>query len=145
MKCALLLVLVVPSLVFAAEPVKSDAVVSAEKRIETSLLKPLAERDEQRAMFSRARVAPKERRVRVTQVAASTDANEKPFFAFAIDSRFRGAWREADQVGCVYPETSEIFVKMGDTFRSADALLGKKTQPAAAGVCVSATPEVAAR
>ncbi len=144
MKCALL-VLVVPSLVFAAEPAKSEEVVSAEKRIETSLLKPLAERDEQRAMFSRARVAPKERRVRVTQVNASTDANEKSFFAFAIDSRFRGAWREADQIGCVYPASGEIFVKMGETFRSADALLGKKTQPAAAGICVSTTPEVAAR
>lgn len=144
MKCALL-VLIVPSLVFAAEPVKSEEVVAAQKRIETSLLKPLAERDEQRAMFSRARVAPKERRVRVTQANASTDANEKPFFAFAIDSRFRGAWREADQIGCVYPETGEIFVKMGDTFRSADALLGKKTQPGAAGVCVSTTPQVAAR
>ena len=45
----------------------------------------------------------------------------------------------------VYPASGEIFVKMGETFRSADALLGKKTQPAAAGVCVSTTPEVAAR
>lgn len=142
MKCALL-VLIVPSLVFAAEPVKSDEVVSAEKRLETSLLKPLAARDEERAMFSRARVAPRERRVRVTQQNASTDANEKTFFAFAIDSRFRGAWREADQVGCIYPASGAVFVKMGETFRSADTLLGKKTQPAPAGVCVSA--EVAAR
>lgn len=144
MKCALL-VLIVPSLVFAAEPVKSDEVVSAEKRLENALIKPLAARDEERAMFSRARVAPMERRVRVTQQNASTDANEKTFFAFAIDSRFRGAWREADQVGCIYPESGAVFVKMGATYRSGDALLGKKSQPAPAGVCVSTTPEVAAR
>ncbi len=101
-------------------------------------MKPLADHEAQTSRFSRARRPPSERRVRVTQAAQSLDKSGRPFMTFAVDIRFRGGeWREKDIVGCAYTTSGDMFVKVGDTYRSAAFLLGKTAEPVA-GVCQAA-------
>jgi hypothetical protein len=107
----------------------------AQLRVETGLVKPLAERESTR--FSRARPAPRERRVRITSTTVSTDKSGRPFLSFAIDVRFGSDWRENDIVGCVYTPNGHIFVKRGDSYRPAAFLLGENVEPVA-GVCEAA-------
>jgi hypothetical protein len=96
------------------------------------------EHEANKSRFSRARLPPRERRVRVTQVTPAVDAAGRPFMAFAIDVRFGGdEWRENDIVGCAYTKSGELFVKRGDDFRPAAILLGKPADPVA-GVCKAA-------
>ncbi|MBL8919264.1 MAG: hypothetical protein JNJ54_10415 [Myxococcaceae bacterium] len=139
---SLLVVLsLLPSFAWAAEPVAPQA--DAQARVETSLLKPLAEAEEHRSRFSRARLPPRERRVRVTQTTPVADAQGREFLAFAIDVRFGAGWKDADVVGCVYPASGEVFVKRGDSFRPSGVLLGKNVKPVA-GVCASPDGALAA-
>lgn len=124
----------VPSLVRADEPSLADWV---ERRVEEGLIKPLANAEGSR--FSRARPAPRARRVRVLQSAVTLDSSGHPFAAFAIDVRFGSEWRENDIVGCAYRDSGRLFVKRGDAYRPAAFLLGKNAAPIA-GVCEAAKP-----
>lgn len=116
---------------------------AVQQRVKAAVLQPLHAAEEERSMFSRARIAPRERQVRVTQQAASKDAQGRDFFAFFVDVRFGKSWREGDIVGCVYTATGDVFVKRGEAWRPAEFLVGKRAKPVS-GVC-EATDEVAAR
>ena len=96
--------------------------------------KPLAQKEKERSRFSRARMPPQERRVRVTQAAATLDASGRAYLAFAVDVRYRSEWRQNDLVGCAYLQTGALFVKQGDDYRAAEILLGKDAD-VAPGVC----------
>ncbi len=121
-----------PSFASADEP---PPALRAQRRVEEGLVKPLTEHEANMSRFSRARRPPQERRVRVTQAAASRDKAGRPFMAFAVDVRFAGGeWRENDIVGCAYTASGELFVKRGDAYRPAAFLLGNAADPVA-GVC----------
>src|SRR5215831_6299031 len=119
----------IPSLAPADEPTVAER---AQQRVEAGLLKPLAERENNR--FSRARPAPRERRARITSSTTSTDKSGHSFLPFAIDVRFGAEWRQNDIVGCVYTPNGDIFVKRGDAYRPAAFLLGENVEPVP-GVC----------
>lgn len=125
----------VPSLAKADDP---SLTARVEKRVKKGLLEPLAKHESERSRFSRARLPPRERRVRVTQAATSADKAGGAFVPFAIDVRWGGdKWQESDIVGCAYPKTGALFVKRGDDYRPAVFLLGKAADPVA-GVCQAA-------
>ena len=119
----------VPSLALADD---ASPVERARQRVQQGLVKPLAAQEGSR--FSRARPAPRERRVRVTEAAGVPDKSGRSFLPFAIDVRFGGEWRANDIVGCVYTDTGDLFVKKGDAYRPAAFLLGKNVEPVA-GAC----------
>jgi len=125
----------VPSFATADEPTPAQ---QCEKRVREGLVAPLTEYEANRSRFSRARMPPGERRVRITQVTPSVDAAGRPFMAFAIDVKWGGdEWHENDIVGCAYTKGGEIFVKRGDDFRPAAILMGKPGD-SVAGVCKAA-------
>ncbi|MEW6434824.1 MAG: hypothetical protein AB1730_25265 [Myxococcota bacterium] len=142
----LLSTLTLASLSFAEPPAE---VAKAQALIEKDFLKPLAAKEEQRSSFSRARLPPQERRVRITDDAPKQDAQGGAFYTFAIDARHgvdwmdegeKNPWLEATITGCVYPATGAIFVKSGAQHRPAAFMLGKKVKPAEAQVCTEAKP-----
>ncbi len=118
-----------PSLASADEP---TLVAWAEHRVQEGILRPLSELEGHR--FSRARPAPRERRVRVLQTTATRDAAGRPFVPFAVDVRFGADWHEGDIVGCAYTGTGNVYVKRGDEYRPASFLVGKNDGPVS-GVC----------
>ncbi|MFZ5893919.1 MAG: hypothetical protein ACOY0T_22850 [Myxococcota bacterium] len=118
-----------PTLALADNP---SSVEFAKNRVQAELVRPLAQKQVRR--FSRARPAPVERQVRITEAAPLRDKSGRAFLPFAIDVRFGDAWRENDVVGCVYTSSGHVFVKNGDGFRPAAFLLGKDVKPVA-GVC----------
>jgi hypothetical protein len=127
-----------PSFASADEPTPTPAQQQCEKRVREGLVAPLADYEASTSRFSRARLPPRERRVRITQVTPTVDAGGRPFMAFAIDARWgTGEWHENDIVGCAYTTSGDIFVKRGDDFRPAAILLGKPADPAS-GVCKAA-------
>jgi hypothetical protein len=105
-----------------------------QQRVEDGLVKPLAALEANASRFSRARLPPRERRVRVTQTTATPDKAGRPFLTFAVDVKFGGEWHENDIVGCAYTNTGALFVKKGDAYRPASFLLGKNAE-SVAGVC----------
>ena len=123
--------MLVPSLASADEPSPAQQV---EKQVRDGLLTPLANYEASMSHFSRVRMPPAERRVRVTQVTPTKDAGGRAFMAFAVDVRYGAEWRENDIVGCAYPTSGDIFVKRGDAYRPSAILLGKPAEPVA-GVC----------
>ncbi len=136
----------IPSLAPADEPaaITADEATITERarvRVETGLVRKLAEREKERSRFSRARPAPIERRVRITNPTMSTDPSGRAFFPFAIDVRFGSDWTENDQVGCVYTSKGDIFVKSGDEYRPGAFLLGKNVD-AVTGVCEAPIPQL---
>jgi len=108
-----------------------------QRRVEKGLLEPLAQKEKERSRFSRARMPPQERRVRVTQAAVTLDASGRAYMAFAVDVRRGTEWHENDVVGCAYPQTGALFVKHGDAYRPAEILLGKDVD-VAPNVCTPA-------
>jgi hypothetical protein len=114
-------------------------VSAVQRRVEDRLLKPLAEKEKETSRFSRARLPPRARRVRVTQATSTLDASGREYVPFAVDVRFGEEWRENDLVGCAYPKTGALFVKRGDEYRPAEILLGKSADPVP-GVCVPGKP-----
>lgn len=122
----------VPSLASADEPSLVDW---AKHRVDQGLVQPLAQQEGSR--FSRARPAPKQRRVRITQATTAADKNGHNFVPFAVDVRFGQAWHENDIVGCAYTGSGDLFVKKGDAYRPASFMLGKNAEPVA-GVCEAA-------
>lgn len=127
--------LLVPSFASAADSLPA----AVQRRVEDALLKPLVAKEKERSRFSRARLPPRERRVRVTQTTTTRDASDREYVAFAVDVRFGDQWEDNDIVGCAYPQTGALFVKLGDEYRPADVLLGKSGDPAP-GVCAPAKP-----
>ena len=107
-----------------------------QRRVEKGLLEPLAQKERERSRFSRARMPPQERRVRVTQAAATLDASGRAYMAFAVDVRRGAEWHENDFVGCAYTQTGALFVKRGDEYRPAESLLGKDAD-VAPNVCTA--------
>ena len=107
----------------------------AQRRVETVIVKPLAERVTSR--FSRSRPPPRERRVRITEAALTRDKQGRDFVPFAVDVRFGGDWQENDITGCVYRASGTLFVKSGDAYFPAALLFGKNVEPVV-GVCEAA-------
>lgn len=107
--------------------------------MKTALLTPLAEHEAQRSRFSRARIPPRERRVRVTQATATLDKSGNAFVPFAVDVRWGDQWREDDIVGCAYVNNGALFVKQGNEYRPSDILLGKAAEPVP-NVCQAPAP-----
>ncbi len=130
--CVLVLFLV-PSSASADDP---PATV-VQRRVEKELLVPLAQKDKERSRFSRAKMPPQERRVRVRQTAVTLDASGRAYLAFAVDVRRGKEWKENDVVGCGYPQTGALFVKYGEAYRPAEILLGKDVD-VAENVCTPA-------
>ena len=110
---------------------------AVQRRVEKGLLEPLALKEKERSRFSRARMPPQERRVRVTQAAVTLDASGRPYMAFAVDVRRGTEWQENDVVGCAYTQSGALFVKRGDEYRPAEILLGKNAA-VAPNVCMPA-------
>lgn len=104
--------------------------VVVQRRVAKGLVEPLAQKDKERSRFSRSRPPPQERRVRVTQAAATLDASGRAYMAFAVDVRRGPEWHENDVVGCAYIQTGALFVKYGADYRPAEILLGKDVEVA---------------
>ena len=121
-----------PQLAWAADP---SLVAWAQQRVQLAIVQPLAAQSSHR--FSRARPAPRERRVRVTQATLSRDKQGLAFVPFAVDVRFGGDWQQNDLVGCAYRATGSLFVKRGDAYFPATFLFGKAVD-AVPGVCEAA-------
>jgi hypothetical protein len=129
--CALALALsLVPSLASADETLSA----AVKRRVEEALVRPLAEKENERSIFSRARPPPRERRVRVTRATPTRDKSDRAFVPFSVDVRFGKDWHENDIVGCAYIESGALFVKLGEEYRPAAVLLGKTGDPVP-GVC----------
>lgn len=125
-----------PTFALAGEP-DTKLVETAQRTVERSVLSPLKASEQHRAMFSRAKVVPRERQARLTSTLTSTDASGRAFLPFTVEARWGGDWKR-DFEGCVYPATDEVFVKKGDSFRPASFLTGKKSD-AVTGVCEAGT------
>ena len=125
--------LLVPSSASADDP--PGAVM--QRRVEKGLLEPLAQKEKERSRFSRSRMPPQERRVRVTQTAVTLDASGRAYMAFTVDVRRGTEWQENELVGCGYTQTGALFVKRGDAYRPAEILLGKDVD-VAPNVCTPA-------
>jgi hypothetical protein len=115
------------------------------------VIQPLAAKEREQSKFSRARLPPSERRVRVLDDKPKQDSAGDAFFAFAIDARHGWAddageanWSKAAITGCVYPGRGEVFIKRGKAFHPAAAAVGKKTKAAPDRTC-QAAPQVSAR
>jgi hypothetical protein len=109
------LAILVTSAAFAA-PSGRDAIAAAVQR---QLVAPFAEWQATRGEFSRAEMPPSEMRVRVLG-APVKDRDGAEFVAFAVDSRNAdGDWLPSRMKGCVYADTSAVYVQRGGTFLAA--------------------------
>jgi len=112
-----------------------------ESLVQEKLLAPLADREEARSSYSRARAPAAERRVRMLDAGPIADAKGGAFVGFAVDARYgRGAgrWQKDVITGCVYAGTGEVYVRYGHYFRAPGVLLGKPIPRAASHVCRAA-------
>jgi hypothetical protein len=122
-----------------AAPAVDDATrVAVEKIVQQKLLRPLAMKEQEHSKFSRARLPPQDRRLRLQQ--AAVDATGATFVTFAVDDRHgfgieADGWNKDAIVGCAYPGRDEVFITRGDEVRPAAMLLGKKTKAAPATTC----------
>lgn len=113
--------------------------------VQAKLIQPLAAKETHQSKFSRARIPPSERRVRVLDEKPKHDSAGETFYTFAVDSRHgwrdesgKASWSSADVTGCVYPGRGEVFIKRGSAFHPAAAAIGKKTKAAPAATCQAA-------
>jgi len=112
-----------------------------ESIVQDKLLTPLAKQESMRGRFSRARPPAAERKLRMLDAAPVADRKGAAFVGFAVDARWsRGdePWTADVIVGCVYPDTGEIYLRYGKRFGAASGLLGKGIQPAAEHICKAA-------
>jgi hypothetical protein len=123
---------------------------SAVALVTDQVVQPLVAKERDQSKFSRARLPPSERRVRVLDEKPQQDSAGETFVTFAIDAR-RGwandddaAWTKAAITGCAYPSRGEVFIKRGKVFHPAAAAVGKKTKAAPEATCRAAT-QVSAR
>lgn len=126
----LALSLLVSSAAFAND---EDAAAIVQKLLVT----PLRAKEAKQSRFSRARLPPQARRVRMLD--EHKDSAGATYFSFAIDTRYGvgdgDEWEKDSTTGCVYVAKQEVFVKLGERYRPAAVLLGKKVDPADARVC----------
>ena len=131
--------------------VKTAEAKSAVALVSHDLVQPLAANDDKRGRFSRARLPPQERRVRILDDKPRKDAEGVAFMRFSIDARFgygqagrdEAQWSRDTITGCVYLERSQVFVKKGDSYRPAAFLLGKNVKAAAESTCEPAGDQLA--
>lgn len=133
----------------APTPVQDEAA----KVVQTKLVQPLTAKEGERSRFSRARMPPQARRVRVLDAEPKKDSSGAAYMAFAVDARHGFAvldvddddkgWRKDTLTGCVYVQSGEVFIKRGDDFMAAAMLLGKKSPAPAAHVCKSSDGQLA--
>lgn len=119
---------------------------SAVALVTERIVQPLVAKDRAQSKFSRARLPPAERRVRVLDQKPQQDSAGESFVSFAIDARHgwgddkdEASWQKAAITGCVYPSRGEVFIKRGKAFHPAAAAVGKKTKAAPEATCRSAT------
>jgi hypothetical protein len=131
----------VPSLASA----ESSSAPKTVALIKERLIQPLAAKDNEHSKFSRARLPPAERRVRMLDDKPQQDSGGEAFFAFAVDERAgwsdkadESDWRKAAITGCVYPGRGDVFIKRGNAYHPAAAAVGKKTKAAPDGTCHAA-------
>jgi len=116
----------------------------AESLVKSELIEPLTKKERHQSKFSRARLPPEERRVRILDEQPRPDGHGGAYVSFAVDARFgmlddgEDGWN-VSVTGCVYPATGKVFVKIGDRHRPADFLLGKNRKPVAEYICVAPT------
>lgn len=110
--------------------------------VEKDLLRPLALKESRASRFTRAMLPATARRVQISEGARGTDADGRAFVSFVVEEH-RGYELEEDDadeaaaakwkkgfVGCVYPDTKEIFVKKGAGYQPGSLLLGKRNATA---------------
>ena len=151
MKRLSILALVLFSRMTFAEPAASGApeaktaeAKSAVALVSHDLIQPLLAKEDKQGRFSRGRLPPQERRVRILDDKPRKDAEGVAFLRFSIDARFgyvgqgdedESRWQRDTITGCVYLERNQVFVKKGDSYRPAAFLLGKKVKAAAESTC----------
>ncbi|HEX5036074.1 MAG TPA: DUF2306 domain-containing protein [bacterium] len=119
---------------------------AAQSVVQTKLLEPLQKKEANRSRFSRAAQPPQARRLRILDDAPQIDGAGRSFLAFAVDeSRSFGVGEDQDVAeadwfknaitGCVYPETGNVLVKLGEVYYASSVLLGRSAPTAPADVC----------
>ena len=108
------------------------------KWVEAALLEPLAHREAARSRYSRVRMPPAARQVRLLDGGPETDRRGRMFVRFAVDERRSAAWERNAMAGCVYLDDGAVFVKRGERVHSAAQYLGKEG-PRATSECTAAT------
>lgn len=106
----------------------------AKRRVEVGVIKELAKKDAKRSKFSRSRPPPAERRARIVAAAPSFDKGGLAFAPFAVDARWGDEWQNGDVVGCVYKDSGNLYVKLGQDFFPVSILLGEGGEKVS-GVC----------
>ena len=146
-----LLVAVTLALTSSLASASSKAAPTTVALVNERLIQPLAAKDLKQSKFSRARLPPAARRVRMLDEKPQQDAAGEAFFTFAVDARngwvekdSPEAWTKATITGCVYPDRGEVFIKRGNAFHPATAAIGKKTKAAPERTCAAA-PQLSAR
>lgn len=134
------------SLASAGSKAPPKATPTAASLVSEQLIQPLAAKDRKQSKFSRARLPPAERRVRVVDERPQQDSAGNAFYAFAVDARYgwsheddEDRWDKDTITGCVYPARGQVFIKRGNAYHPAAAATGKKTKSAPAGTCTAAT------
>jgi hypothetical protein len=111
----------------------ADTQQAASALVKAQVVQPLQKAESRRKAFSRVMPVAVERRVRVLDAVALTDARGASFVRFAVDVR-RGwvedsPWETEALLGCAYPETEQVFVQRGSRYFAAASLVGKATKP----------------
>jgi hypothetical protein len=101
----------------------SEAEVS--QLVEAAVLKPLAQREDARSRYSRVRMPPAARQVRVLDGRPEKDSQGRTFVRFAVDEKRFAEWKRSAMVGCAYPDDRAVFIKRGERVESAATYLGK--------------------
>jgi hypothetical protein len=123
---------------------KSTEAKAAVALVSSDLIEPLAAKERKVSQFSRARLPPRDRRVRILDEHPRKDTDGNAFVRFAVDARHgfhadpdadESQWQQATITGCVYLDRSQVFVKRGDEYRPAAFLLGKNLKAAAESTC----------
>ncbi|MDL1870896.1 hypothetical protein FBR05_01670 [Deltaproteobacteria bacterium PRO3] len=119
---------------------------SAQALVEAELVAPLQKKEAKRPLLSRAPKPPSARRVRILDKARHTDAKGQGFLSFEVDETRsflreeerevpEEAWRQAAIIGCVYPDSGKVLVKLGETYYPASVLWGNQAEKAPPEAC----------
>jgi hypothetical protein len=106
------------------------------KLVETTLLQPLARREAERGRFSRVRMPPADRQVRV--LGHGEDPAGRTFVRFAVDEKRSDEWQRDVTTGCAYLDDGTVFVSRHGSVQSAAQYLGQPG-PRATTECTAAT------
>ncbi len=117
------------------EPPANELQQTASALVQKVLIEPLNNIGKKRHRFSRAAPVPVQRRVRVLDATAQTDARGQRFVRFAIDVRQAwdddesDSWRKNAIVGCAYPADGTVFVQNKAAYFPAKSALGASAAP----------------